>query len=120
MITSSDAARGAALSALGGWPAAGFFVFALPRFDGAWFSRFDCGIRLFPRDAFAIPPFSAHLYGLFFELTNSRMNGAEEIGLGALPNQFMVVVRHRDFDIVQMPFVRQNDMRFRLTFPIVE
>jgi hypothetical protein len=121
MITSSDAAFGAALSALCGWTGGGFGAGVFPRFaDGSAFSRFDGGIHLFPGDAFAIPPFFAHFYGLFFELTNSRMDGGEKIRIRAIPNQLMIVVRHRDFDIVQMPFVSQNDVRFRLTLSVIE
>ena len=42
------------------------------------------GIRLFPRDPLAVAPLLAHTQSLLFELTNSLVNGGEQIACRSL------------------------------------
>ncbi len=48
------------------------------------------GIRLFPRGPLAVAPLLAHPQRLLFELTNSRVNSREKIGIGAFADEIVV------------------------------
>jgi hypothetical protein len=46
--------------------------------------------------------------GLRFEFADRRVDGREQVRVRGLPDQFVIVIRHRHFDAVQMPLVRET------------
>src|ERR1700733_1240510 len=107
MMTSSEATRACSFLTCG----------AFSRFA---FTRLAGGIRLFPRNPLAVAPLPAYAQSLLFELTNSRVDSAEKIGVRPLADQFVIVVRHRDLDIIQVPRVRKHDVGFRFAFGVIQ
>src|SRR5215469_7956903 len=77
-------------------------------------------IRLFPRDSLAVAPLLAHTQRLLFELTNSGVNGGEQIAIGAYADEVVMMIGHRDFDVVQIPLVFQHNVGLCLTSPVVQ
>ena len=82
--------------------------------------RFTLVFRIGFRPAEAIPPLRPDLDGLRFELPDRRVNGSEKVCIGSLPDQFVIVVRHGYFDIIQMPLVRENDTCLGFASAVIE
>ena len=89
--------------------------FRLFRFGGRLGSG---GLRLLARRALGVPPLGADLDALLLQLFNSGMYGRGQIRVGANAHQLVVMVIHRDLGLMQMPFQRQDHVRFFLLAPI--
>jgi hypothetical protein len=110
MMTSSDATPPA-----GGMALVCAFLVAL--FAG---SCFLC-VNGFPAwGAFAIPPFSAYLDRLSFELIKSGVKSAEKICVGSVTDQFVVMIRNGYFDVIRLALMRENHMCLGFTAPIIQ
>ena len=100
-------------------PAAGFGLFGAC-FDAFAGDAFLCVNGIPALRAFAIPPLSAHLDRLSFELIKCGVKSAEKISMGTVADQFVVVIRNRYLDIVGEALMGENDMRLGLASPVIQ
>ena len=54
------------------------------------------------------------------QFADGRMDGGEKVGVRSLSHEFVVVIRHRDFDDIGVMLMGENDVGFRLAFPIIQ
>src|SRR5580698_5145362 len=82
---------------------------------GGWLSRRGGRyVRAFARDALGIPPLGANFDGLLLQFFHGGVYGGSKVHVGANTHQLVIMIIYRDFGLVQMPFQRQDHVRFTL------